>query len=65
FYHVYGAACVAGIGFTMSLFIAHLAFGSGDMMSAAKVAIFTASLLSACLGALILSRLKPAPKSED
>jgi NhaA family Na+:H+ antiporter len=64
FYHVYGAACVAGIGFTMSLFIAHLAFGSGDLMSAAKVAILTASLLSACLGALILSRLKPAAKSE-
>lgn len=63
FYQIYGAACLAGIGFTMSLFIAHLAFGSGELMDTAKVAIFTASLLSAILGAAILVRGKPVPES--
>lgn len=64
FYHIYGAACLGGIGFTMSLFIAHLAFGTGDLMDGAKVAIFTASLLSAILGTVILARMKPVPEAE-
>ena len=48
-----GAGALAGIGFTMSLFIAHEAM-SGDDFAAAKVAIFAASLGAGALGLAIL-----------
>lgn len=44
---------LAGIGFTMSLFIAGQAFAAADF-AAAKIAIFIASLLAGVLGVLIL-----------
>jgi NhaA family Na+:H+ antiporter len=48
-----GARALAGIGFTMSLFIAGQAFPQAEF-AAAKIAIFLASLIAAGLGALIL-----------
>ncbi len=48
--HVVGAGCVAGIGFTVSLFVADLSF-SGSMLSDAKVSVLAASLISATFGA--------------
>ena len=48
------AGALGGIGFTMSLFIAHLAFPGAAEFSAAKVAIFAASLIAGILGTLIL-----------
>jgi len=49
-----GAGALAGIGFTMSLFIAGEAFpGAGDF-AAAKIAVFGASVLSAVLGVAVL-----------
>lgn len=62
---VAGAGALAGIGFTMSLFIAHQAF-TGDDFAAAKIAIFTASLLAGGLGVAILwKRAQPgAPDPE-
>lgn len=48
-----GAGALAGIGFTMSLFIAGQAFSEADF-PAAKIAIFIASLLAGVLGVLIL-----------
>ena len=53
---VHGVAWLAGIGFTMSLFIAGLAFGEGELMSVAKLAILVASVV-ACLGGLLVLRL--------
>jgi Na+:H+ antiporter, NhaA family len=51
-----GAGMLAGIGFTMSLFIAREAFpGEGDF-AAAKIAVFLASLIAGILGTLFLSR---------
>ncbi|HEY1538460.1 MAG TPA: Na+/H+ antiporter NhaA [Solirubrobacteraceae bacterium] len=52
---VWGLAAVGGVGFTVSLFVAQLAFGD-DAATAdlAKVGIFAGSLVSALLGSLLL-----------
>jgi NhaA family Na+:H+ antiporter len=54
-------ACLTGIGFTMSLFIASLAYAP-DMLQAAKIGILSASVVSAAIGLLVLVtfRLRPA-----
>ena len=49
-----GAGALGGIGFTMSLFIAGVAFPDPADYAAAKIAIFLASLIAAGLGVLIL-----------
>jgi NhaA family Na+:H+ antiporter len=49
-----GAAALGGIGFTMSLFIAGVAFEDPGDFAAAKLAIFLASVLAGGLGALVL-----------
>lgn len=51
-----GAAALAGIGFTMSIFIAGVAFPEQADYAAAKIAIFLASLTAGALGALMLRR---------
>lgn len=53
---IYGIAALAGIGFTMSLFIAGLAFPEGDLMNSAKAGIILGSVLSGLAGWLILRR---------
>jgi NhaA family Na+:H+ antiporter len=50
---VAGGGLLAGIGFTMALFIANLAF-SPDMIGEAKLGIFAASVVSAAAGLLLL-----------
>jgi len=52
---LYGLAWLAGIGFTMSLFIASLAFGESEFLADAKTGILFASLVSGTVGAIILS----------
>ena len=49
-----GAGSLAGIGFTMSLFIAGQAFPTAPDFSAAKIAVFAASILSAVVGTALL-----------
>ncbi|MEP6605137.1 MAG: Na+/H+ antiporter NhaA, partial [Nitrosospira sp.] len=49
-----GAGALAGIGFTMSLFIASQAFSVEADFAAAKIAIFAGSILSAIIGVAIL-----------
>lgn len=48
--HIYGVAFLAGIGFTMSMFISDLAFKEEAFKQIAKVGIMAASLLSAVIG---------------
>ena len=57
--HVYGGAWLAGIGFTMSLFIANLAFGSGALLDGSKLAILSASVIAALGGWLVLRGTSP------
>ncbi len=54
FWHVYGAAWLGGIGFTMSLFIAELAFGGEEAHALAKVGILVASVIAGAGGFLVL-----------
>ncbi len=51
---ILGVGGLAGIGFTMSLFIADLAFGSAPMLEVAKIGILTGSIASGVVGAIIL-----------
>jgi Na+:H+ antiporter, NhaA family len=58
--HIHGASVLAGIGFTMSLFISGLAFTKPELRQAAKLGILTASLISSVVGLGILW-LIPSP----
>lgn len=53
--HIYGAACLGGIGFTMSLFIASLAIIDPRNLVMAKIGIIIGSLISGLIGYLILN----------
>ncbi|MCW9706263.1 Na+/H+ antiporter NhaA [Fodinibius salsisoli] len=53
---VYGVALLAGIGFTMALFIAGLSFTDPILLEFAKIGILIGSLVSGLLGYLVLSR---------
>ena len=63
--HMAGAGVLAGIGFTMSLFIASLGFASAELLAAAKVAILIASLIAGSAGLLLLSRTKPVEQAQS
>jgi NhaA family Na+:H+ antiporter len=58
-----GAAALAGIGFTMSLYIAAKAFPDPADFNAAKVGVFAASILAGALGVLLLRGAAPRPAS--
>jgi NhaA family Na+:H+ antiporter len=64
-----GVGCIAGIGFTMSLFIGALAFADPALQTPVRMGVYIGSLASAVLGLVILaSVLKPrvaAPGEED
>jgi NhaA family Na+:H+ antiporter len=59
---IYGGACLAGIGFTMSIFVGQLAFADPENMDRAKIGILVASLLAAAWGSAILAALLPRQK---
>jgi len=62
---IYAVACLAGIGFTMSLFIGGLAFGDPAQQNLVRIGVITGSLLSGLLGSAILAFAKrPEPKAE-
>lgn len=52
---IWGGAALAGIGFTMSIFIAALAFPDTDTLQVAKLAVVVGSLASAAAGVALLS----------
>jgi NhaA family Na+:H+ antiporter len=52
--HVTGMGCLAGIGFTVSLFVTTLAFDDGPLATPATIAVLFASIVAGALGATIL-----------
>src|SRR4029077_13271020 len=65
---IFGGSWLCGIGFTMSLFIATLAFGEGSVLDLSKIGTLAASVAAATCGSLFL-RSKfgnvPRPLPED
>jgi Na+:H+ antiporter, NhaA family len=56
---IFGVAALAGVGFTVALFIAELAFVSPRDVEAAKLAVLLASVLASVFGAVILRSANP------
>jgi NhaA family Na+:H+ antiporter len=59
---IYGSACLAGIGFTMSMFVDQLAFADPANVDRAKVGILVASVVAAAWGAIVLGARLPRQK---
>jgi NhaA family Na+:H+ antiporter len=57
-----GVACLAGIGFTMSLFIGSLSFADPALMNEVRLGVLTGSILSAVTGYIVL-RLAPGRRN--
>jgi NhaA family Na+:H+ antiporter len=55
--HMIGVALLAGIGFTMSLFISGLAFKNPVFIDQAKYGILLASIIAGILGTLVLKKV--------
>ncbi len=63
--HIYGVGFLAGIGFTMSLFITELAFADEDLVLAAKVGILSSSILAIISGLTLLRFGSPHVEQDD
>ena len=57
-----GMGCTAGIGFTVALFVAELAFPHGPLLDEAKIAILAASIVAGVAGYVVL-RVAPTPST--
>ena len=64
FRHVYGLSCLAGIGFTMSLFIGNLAFVDPQQIAAVKFGVLGGSLVSAITGIVVLRFASPRKQTQ-
>ncbi|RBQ27742.1 MULTISPECIES: Na+/H+ antiporter NhaA [Arcobacteraceae] len=51
---IIAAGCLGGIGFTMSIFISHLAFTDESIVSAVKLGIFASSITAAIIGVILI-----------
>jgi NhaA family Na+:H+ antiporter len=66
--HLLGAAAVAGVGFTVSMFVSDLAFEDAALQHAAKLGILAASVAAAVIGSVVLvaaSRARQGPDAPD
>ena len=64
--HVAGVASLAGIGFTVSLFITDLAFASDAVAAQSKIGVLAATVLAASIGsAILVHKPKLAPIKEE
>jgi Na+:H+ antiporter, NhaA family len=63
--HITGMAAIAGIGFTVSLFVTGLAFDDPNLAEQATLGVLAASLLAATIGATILVTGTPAASTPN
>jgi Na+:H+ antiporter, NhaA family len=63
--HVVGMAGLAGIGFTVSIFITGLAFSDPALTDEAKIGVLAASAVAAAVGALILTAGRTSPPQAE
>ena len=63
--HVVGTSAVAGIGFTVALFITELAFVNPVLADESKVGIFAGSIIAGVIGAAIILTGKPVDEDES
>jgi NhaA family Na+:H+ antiporter len=67
--HVTGMAAVAGIGFTVSIFVSGLAYDGAALVDQAKIGVLVASALAAVIGSALLltapSPATPTPADEE
>ncbi len=61
--HIHAAGWLAGIGFTMSLFVGGLAFGESALLDDAKIGIFSGSLLAGITGSALLLQTRNGNES--
>lgn len=61
---MYAVGWLAGIGFTMSLFISQLAFGSGDLLDVSKIGILSGSIVSGLVGYILVRKFTAEPRSK-
>ncbi|MGV6811645.1 MAG: Na+/H+ antiporter NhaA [Brevirhabdus sp.] len=65
---IYGVACLAGIGFTMSLFIGGLSFSDAEMMNQVRLGVLSGSIVSAVVGysvLMLVGRTGDTPAEEE
>jgi NhaA family Na+:H+ antiporter len=60
--HIGGVACLGGIGFTISLFIAELAFADNPLGDAARIGILVGSVIAGAVGYAVLRATLPPPR---
>jgi len=57
--HMFGVSCLAGIGFTMSLFIGSLAFANTEILNDVRAGVMVASVIATVIGLAILWTASP------
>lgn len=62
---IYGIACLAGIGFTMSLFIGSLSFDDPELMNAVRLGVLSGSAVSAIIGYVALMMATRPEEAEN
>jgi Na+:H+ antiporter, NhaA family len=64
-WQIFGGSWICGIGFTMSLFIASLAFGYGNLLDMSKIGTLVASLAAGICGSVVLWRRSTPTAAHD
>jgi NhaA family Na+:H+ antiporter len=62
---LHACAWLGGIGFTMSLFIATLAFGGTGLLDAAKIGVMAGSLIAGIVAVVVMRRAQQMPPDAD
>ena len=63
--HIYGIACLAGIGFTMSLFIGSLSYDNPALTNDVRLGVLTGSIISSVVGYTVLMIAGGAREEEE